>query len=86
MSWSSGALVAAIYDRYALKKLSQDDLTSQKLPFKKYFCYHGVSFHGQSSGLDPLNSYLSLPINHSKDNIEFKGILEQIPPVKGLFF
>ena len=28
-------------------------------------------FHGKSSGLDPLNSYLSIPILiNSKDNIE----------------
>ena len=35
-------------------------------------------FHGKSSGLDPLNSYLSLPILiNSKDNIEAAGIPSQ---------
>ena len=35
-------------------------------------------FHGKSSGLDPLNSYLSLPILiNSKENIEPAGIPSQ---------
>ena len=35
-------------------------------------------FHGKSSGLDPLNSYLSLPILiNSKDNLEATGIPSQ---------
>jgi len=35
-------------------------------------------FHGKSSGLDPLNSYLSLPILiNSKDNLEPAGIPSQ---------
>jgi mevalonate kinase len=35
-------------------------------------------FHGKSSGLDPLNSYLSLPILiNSKDNVEPAGIPSQ---------
>ena len=86
---SSGALVAAIYDRYALEKIyPQDDLTSQKLNhLKNIFATMESHFHGQSSGLDPLNSYLSLPLLiHSKDNIEFKGILEQNPSGEGAVF
>ena len=59
---SSGALVAAFYDRYALEKTySKDDLTPQKLThLKNIFATMESHFHGQSSGLDPLNSYLSL--------------------------
>jgi mevalonate kinase len=35
-------------------------------------------FHGKSSGLDPLNSYLSIPLLiNSKDNIEPTGIPSQ---------
>ena len=86
---SSGALVAAFYDRYALEKTySKDDLTSQKLThLKNIFATMESHFHGQSSGLDPLNSYLSLPLLiHSKDNIEFTGILEQNPSGEGAVF
>ena len=44
-------------------------------------------FHGKSSGLDPLNSYLSLPILiNSKDNIEPAGIPSQTENGKGAVF
>ena len=44
-------------------------------------------FHGKSSGLDPLNSYLSLPILiNSKDNIEPAGIPSQDAQGKGAVF
>jgi len=41
-------------------------------------------FHGKSSGLDPLNSYLSIPILiNSKDHIEATGIPTQSLTGKG---
>ena len=44
-------------------------------------------FHGKSSGLDPLNSYLSLPILiNSKDNIESTSIPSQNTEGKGAVF
>ena len=44
-------------------------------------------FHGKSSGLDPLNSYLSLPILiNSKDHIEPAGIPSQLRYGKGAIF
>ena len=44
-------------------------------------------FHGKSSGLDPLNSYLSIPILiNSKDNIEATGIPTQSLTGKGAVF
>ena len=44
-------------------------------------------FHGKSSGLDPLNSYLSLPILiNSKDDIEPAGIPSQTVDGKGAVF
>ena len=44
-------------------------------------------FHGRSSGLDPLNSYLSLPILiHSKNEIEPTGLPAQNPKGKGAVF
>jgi len=77
---SSGALVAAIYDKYGLQKITVlENLTRDKLlKLKEIFSAMESFFHGKSSGLDPLNSYLSLPILiNSKDNIEATGIPSQ---------
>jgi mevalonate kinase len=77
---SSGALVAAIYDKYANDKITVlENLTREKLlQLKNIFAEMEAFFHGKSSGLDPLNSYLSLPILiNSKDNIEPAGIPSQ---------
>jgi mevalonate kinase len=54
---SSGALVAALYDSYSLNK-NKIDLsdTIKELSSIESF------FHGKSSGLDPLTSYLNSPI------------------------
>ena len=61
---SSGALVAAIYDKYAQNKITVlENLTREKLLLLKTIFGNMESFfHGKSSGLDPLNSYLSIPI------------------------
>ena len=61
---SSGALVAAFYDRYAKKKISPNDkLTKNKLQkLKNIFSKMESYFHGESSGVDPLNCYLGSPI------------------------
>ena len=58
---SSGALVAAIYDKYASDKITiLENLTREKLLIlKSIFSKMESFFHGKSSGLDPLNSYLS---------------------------
>ncbi|NMH87269.1 mevalonate kinase family protein [Flavivirga algicola] len=77
---SSGALVAAIYDKYAQDKITVlENLTREKLlKLKAIFSAMESFFHGKSSGLDPLNSYLSIPILiNSKDNIEATGIPSQ---------
>lgn len=77
---SSGALVASIYDKYANDKITVlENLTRDKLlKLKNIFSLMESFFHGKSSGLDPLNSYLSLPILiNSKDNIEPAGIPSQ---------
>jgi mevalonate kinase len=77
---SSGALVASIYDKYALNKITVlENLTREKLlNLKEIFSLMESFFHGKSSGLDPLNSYLSLPILiNSKENIEPAGIPSQ---------
>ena len=77
---SSGALVASIYDQYAADKITiLENLTRDKLlNLKAIFSLMESFFHGKSSGLDPLNSYLSLPILiNSKTNIEPAGIPSQ---------
>ena len=86
---SSGALVAAIYDKYAQNKITVlENLTREKLlSLKTIFSEMESFFHGKSSGLDPLNSYLSIPILiNSKDNIEATGIPSQKADGKGAVF
>ena len=86
---SSGALVAAIYDKYADAKITVlENLTREKLlKLKTIFSEMESFFHGKSSGLDPLNSYLSIPILiNSKDNIEATGIPTQKIDGKGAVF
>lgn len=86
---SSGALVAAIYHKYAFDKITVlENLTREKLlTLKTIFGQMESFFHGKSSGLDPLNSYLSIPILiHSKDNLEATGIPSQSTSGKGAVF
>ena len=86
---SSGALVAAIYDKYACFKITVlENLTKEKLGYlKNIFSLMESFFHGKSSGLDPLNSYLSLPILiNSKENIQTTGIPSQHSKGKGAVF
>ena len=86
---SSGALVAAVYDRYANNKITiLENLTRDKLlKLKQIFGQMESFFHGKSSGLDPLNSFLSLPILiHSRDILEPTGIPSQPQAGKGAVF
>lgn len=86
---SSGALVAAIYDKYAKDKITVlENLNREKLLIlKQIFGRMESFFHGTSSGLDPLNSYLSLPILiNSKDHIEPTGIPSQKEEGQGAVF
>ena len=62
---SSGAIVAAIYDKYCqkekinpIKNLNNEDILILKNIFSKLESF----YHGISSGLDPLICYLQLPI------------------------
>tara|TARA_B100001027_G_scaffold84981_1_gene58162 strand:+ start:8668 stop:9591 length:924 start_codon:yes stop_codon:yes gene_type:complete len=74
---SSGAIVAAVYDKYALNKIKiSENLNRNKLVYlRNIFSKMESFFHGKSSGLDPLNSYLSIPILiESKNKIDVTGI------------
>lgn len=53
---SSGALCAAVYDRFAPEKT--DDLSQLKQIFARMESF----FHGNSSGIDPLTSYIDAPL------------------------
>ena len=86
---SSGALVAAVYDKYAFEKITVlENLTQEKLlRLKKIFSDMESFFHGKSSGLDPLNSYLSIPILiNSKREIKVTGIPSQKSNGNGAVF
>ena len=86
---SSGALVAAVYDKYAFEKITVlENLTQEKLlKLKEIFSNMESFFHGKSSGLDPLNSYLSIPILiNSKREIKVTGIPSQKSNGNGAVF
>jgi mevalonate kinase len=61
---SSGALVAAVYDKYCENKISASTKVTNKniLQLKTVFGQLESFFHGTSSGLDPLICYLNLPV------------------------
>ena len=61
---SSGTLVAAVYDRYAIQKT--DDYLQLKSLFGKMECH----FHGSSSGIDPLQCYLGQPFKITPKGVE----------------
>ncbi|MBH45228.1 MAG: mevalonate kinase [Flavobacteriaceae bacterium] len=86
---SSGALVAALYHQYALDKIPAKPTPNPKemIALKKAFASMESFFHGQSSGLDPLNSYLQSPLLiQGKDRIETTEIPTAQPWGKGAIF
>ena len=86
---SSGAIVAAVYDKYAKSKIKiSENLNRNKLvDLRNIFSQMESFFHGKSSGLDPLNSYLSIPILiESKNKIDVTGIPIQKVNGEGLYF
>ena len=68
---SSGALVAAIFDRYKLIEIND-------IPKLKNFLAKMESFfHGSSSGMDPLQCYLGKPFIISRDVTPVASISQQ---------
>ena len=61
---SSGTLVAAVYDRYAISK------TDDYLQLKSLFGLMESHFHGSSSGIDPLQCYLGKPFKITPKGVE----------------
>ena len=74
---SSGALVAAIYAWYATNRIPGTTRIAKTRiqELLTLFSYMEDFFHGQSSGIDPLNSYLKHPmLIRSRKNISIVGI------------
>ncbi len=61
---SSGTLVAAVYDRYAIQK------TDDYLQLKTLFGKTESHFHGSSSGIDPLQCYLGQPFKITPEGVQ----------------
>ncbi|MDO5616415.1 MAG: mevalonate kinase [Cruoricaptor ignavus] len=60
---SSGALVAAIFEKYSVQKYNPETISKNHLKeLKKVFGTLESFFHGKSSGIDPLICYMNLPI------------------------
>ena len=76
---SSGALVAAIFEKYSLKKYNPDTLSKFELKeLKKVFGQLESYFHGKSSGIDPLICYMNLPILiENKESVDKVSIPKQ---------
>ncbi len=73
---SSGALVAAIYGKYAIDKIDSESIDKiDILELKNIFGLLESYFHGKSSGLDPLICYLNIPILiKSKNDLDTIGL------------
>ena len=69
---SSGALVAAIFEKYSVVKYSPESISKDELKeLKKVFGILESFFHGKSSGIDPLICYMNLPILiENKENVD----------------
>lgn len=85
---SSGALVAAIYEKYAINrinhngKLTKDEFSKLKSIFSQMESF----FHGVSSGMDPLNCYMRNPLLIMPDHfIQPVGIPREFSKNGGIF-
>lgn len=70
---SSGALCAAVYERYAIKPIERT-ASSDFSTLKKILARMESFYHGSSSGIDPLICYLGQPVI-----IQADGNIELVP-------
>ncbi len=84
---SSGALVAAIFERYSITKYQPERISKEELKnLKKVFGLLESYFHGTSSGIDPLICYMNLPILiENKENVD-KVAIPKSDEGKGAIF
>lgn len=73
---SSGALIAALFNRYSFYQTNPNDIKNNDLiKLKKLFGKIESFFHGKSSGIDPLICFMNIPlIIHSKTHIDTIGV------------
>lgn len=85
---SSGALVAAIYDRYSVHSIDAETVSKDQLSeLKAIFGQMESYFHGKSSGLDPLICYLNLPVLiRSANDLDTIGLPTEQQESKGAIF
>jgi len=85
---SSGALVAAIFDQYAINKFSPESIKKNEISLlKEFFGKMESCFHGKSSGIDPLICYMNIPLLiQSKDSIDKIGFPVENLNGKGAIF
>lgn len=86
---SSGALVAAIYDRYCTNRIEANESISGKdiSRLREIFSKLESLFHGKSSGIDPLNCYLQHPLLiHSREDISITGVPRSKFESEGVIF
>lgn len=80
---SSGALCASVYDRFAINPVTRNMMAGgdEIYRLKRIFALMESKFHGTSSGLDPLTSWLNRPVRVNTgggiDPVDFRD------PVKG---
>lgn len=75
---SSGALVAAIFEKYSVNNYLPEHISKNELKeLKSVFGKMESFFHGKSSGIDPLICYMNLPILiENKENVDKVSIPE----------
>ena len=86
---SSGALVAAVYHKYAPQRIEVDSIMDQDnlAQLKSILANLESYFHGKSSGLDPLICYLNLPILiKGKGDLDAVGLPVENAEGKGAIF
>ena len=84
---SSGALVAAVFEKYSFIKRNPETISKNELKeLKKVFGKLESFFHGTSSGIDPLICYMNLPILiENKENVD-KVSIPKAQQGKGAIF
>lgn len=85
---SSGALVAALYNEYAIDKIDPKGVSKENLgELKKIFAQMESYFHGTSSGMDPLICYIDLPVLiSSKSELDTVAVPEDNVTGQGAIF
>ncbi len=86
---SSGALVAALYEKYVPGHISGTKRIpkAEILKLKEIFSQLESYFHGTSSGMDPLNCYVKHPLLiHNRKDICMVGIPRNKHDQKGAIF